>query len=244
MDLTTYQWMELRSNRGDMSQGHGEELRDRYQSAQEFAEALERCRSLVVPPLGGIPPKGGTTSAGKGPTWRRRWQAWVATAALAVVVVLGVLFIMRTSEGTLAVEIDMQLGKDVQVAVSHGGKEVRLVDAQSGWTLSLSAGKYDLAVKGGDDQFQLDSESVTVTRGGQVKVRVTRKPARLTVAPFDFKQAREYQSGARKQLSVPVETTNSIGMRLVFIPPGEFMMGSPKELIEEEMRLRGGDVLV
>ena len=35
---------------------------------------------------------------------------------------------------------------------------------------------------------------------------------------------------------MPVEITNSIGMKLVLIPPGEFMMGSPKELIEEELK--------
>ena len=35
---------------------------------------------------------------------------------------------------------------------------------------------------------------------------------------------------------MPVEITNSIGMKLVLIPPGEFKMGSPKELIEEELK--------
>ena len=40
---------------------------------------------------------------------------------------------------------------------------------------------------------------------------------------------------------MPVEITNSIGMKLVLIPPGEFMMGSPKELIEEELKAHGDD---
>jgi len=35
--------------------------------------------------------------------------------------------------------------------------------------------------------------------------------------------------------------TNSIGMKLVLIPPGEFMMGSPEELIEEEAKAHGDD---
>ena len=34
--------------------------------------------------------------------------------------------------------------------------------------------------------------------------------------------------------------TNSIGMKLVLIPPGEFDMGSSKELINDESRLCGG----
>ena len=35
--------------------------------------------------------------------------------------------------------------------------------------------------------------------------------------------------------------TNSIGMKLVLIPPGEFEMGSPKELIEEELKAHADD---
>ena len=49
------------------------------------------------------------------------------------------------------------------------------------------------------------------------------------------------QEAWAKYLSVPVEITNSIGMKLVLIPPGEFEMGSPKELIEEELKAHGDD---
>ena len=61
------------------------------------------------------------------------------------------------------------------------------------------------------------------------------------VAPFDEKKAKEHQEAWAKHLGVPVEITNSIGMKLVLIPPGEFMMGSPKELIEEELKAHGDD---
>ncbi len=56
------------------------------------------------------------------------------------------------------------------------------------------------------------------------------------VAPFDAKKAKEHQAAWARQLRIPVATTNSIGMTLVLIPPGEFGMGSPKELIEEELK--------
>ena len=59
------------------------------------------------------------------------------------------------------------------------------------------------------------------------------------VAPFDEKKAKEHQEIWAKYLGVPVEITNSIGMKLVLIPPGEFQMGSPKELIEEELKAVG-----
>jgi formylglycine-generating enzyme required for sulfatase activity len=48
------------------------------------------------------------------------------------------------------------------------------------------------------------------------------------VAPFDAAQAKAHQQAWADHLGVPVETTNSIGMKFVVIPPGEFMMGSPK----------------
>ncbi len=63
----------------------------------------------------------------------------------------------------------------------------------------------------------------------------------LAVAPFNEKTAKQHQSRLAKYLHVTVVQTNSIGMKLVLIPPGEFQMGSPKELIEEESRLHGGD---
>jgi formylglycine-generating enzyme required for sulfatase activity len=56
------------------------------------------------------------------------------------------------------------------------------------------------------------------------------------VAPFDATKAKEHQEGWAKHLGMPVEITNSIGMKLVLIPPGEFEMGSPTELIEEELK--------
>ncbi len=56
----------------------------------------------------------------------------------------------------------------------------------------------------------------------------------LAIAPFDETKAKEHQAAWAKHLGVPVEMTNSIGMKLVLIPPGEFMMGSPKEVIDEE----------
>jgi formylglycine-generating enzyme required for sulfatase activity len=48
------------------------------------------------------------------------------------------------------------------------------------------------------------------------------------VPPFDSAQARQHQEAWADHLGVDVEVTNSIGMKLVLIPPGEFTMGSPE----------------
>jgi formylglycine-generating enzyme required for sulfatase activity/serine/threonine protein kinase len=49
----------------------------------------------------------------------------------------------------------------------------------------------------------------------------------FAVASFDAGQAQEHQEKWAAHLGVPVEYTNSIGMKFRLIPPGEFLMGSP-----------------
>ncbi|MGA2254566.1 MAG: SUMF1/EgtB/PvdO family nonheme iron enzyme [Thermoguttaceae bacterium] len=56
----------------------------------------------------------------------------------------------------------------------------------------------------------------------------------LAIAPFDEKTAKAHQARWAKFLHVQPVQTNSIGMKLVLIPPGEFTMGSPKEYTEKE----------
>ena len=73
------------------------------------------------------------------------------------------------------------------------------------------------------------------------KLRSQLPPPPAAIAPFGEKRAKEHQQEWATYLGEPVETTNSIGMKLVLIPPGEFTMGSPKELIEEELKAHAGD---
>jgi len=54
----------------------------------------------------------------------------------------------------------------------------------------------------------------------------------MAVAPFDTQQAKKHQQAWADHLGVPVRTTNSIGMTLVLIPPGESDMGSSQEEVE------------
>jgi eukaryotic-like serine/threonine-protein kinase len=55
------------------------------------------------------------------------------------------------------------------------------------------------------------------------------------VAPFDAAQARSHQEAWAKHLGAVVETRNALGMTLVFVPPGEFIMGATPEEIEAEL---------
>jgi formylglycine-generating enzyme required for sulfatase activity len=62
------------------------------------------------------------------------------------------------------------------------------------------------------------------------------KDSALAVAPFDAAAAEKYQGVCAGRLNRPVELTNSIGMKLVLIPAGEFTMGSPEDEVEKFRR--------
>jgi formylglycine-generating enzyme required for sulfatase activity len=74
---------------------------------------------------------------------------------------------------------------------------------------------------------QADDEPLPQADGGPARIRPP-----LAAAPFNEKTAKQHQARWAKYLRLPVVQTNSIGMKLVLIPPGEFDMGSPKDLIE------------
>jgi formylglycine-generating enzyme required for sulfatase activity len=66
------------------------------------------------------------------------------------------------------------------------------------------------------------------------------------VAPFDGKTAVLHQKRWAKYLHTPVVKTNSMGMKLTLIPPGEFDMGTSREEINrvrDEGRKAGADEL-
>ena len=64
------------------------------------------------------------------------------------------------------------------------------------------------------------------------------KPA---IAPFDAAQAKQHQKEWADYLKVPVEWENSIGMKFVLVPPGEFPMGSSEEEIAGALAEAGND---
>jgi serine/threonine protein kinase len=55
----------------------------------------------------------------------------------------------------------------------------------------------------------------------------------MASVPFSSEQAVAYQAAWARYLAVPVEFTNSQGMKFRLIPPGEFLQGSPPEVVED-----------
>ena len=59
-------------------------------------------------------------------------------------------------------------------------------------------------------------------------VKVSTTPPPFVPLSLAEKEAKKLQEDSAAKLKVPVETTNEIGMKFVWIPPGHFMMGSPQ----------------
>lgn len=93
----------------------------------------------------------------------------------------------------------------------------------------------------------MDGAEVTVDKDGTIRARAggpgegqarTEGPwgepqsPPPAIAPFDATQARKHQEAWAEYLGVPIEMTNSIGMKFQLIPPGEFDMGSTGQEIE------------
>ena len=123
---------------------------------------------------------GGATAVAAGPARPApRRQKWLVAAGaalgLAAVVLVALFLILGNRRGTLVIESD---DPNAQVSVRQGGELVEVVDAQSGWKISLKAGRYELSVKGGPDQIVLDQNSVMVRHGDVTRVKLTLKRAK------------------------------------------------------------------
>lgn len=135
----------------------------------------------------------------------------------------------------------------MQVVVSRGGEEIELLQAENQWSAKLVNREYQVRLRGGEDRFEITNSQLTINRLGRAVVKLEIRPPVAVAGPVtpsqppiepakpplqvDDKQAKAHQAEWAKQLGVPVEYTNAIGMKFVLIPPGEFMMGStPAEI--------------
>jgi hypothetical protein len=112
---------------------------------------------------------------------RRTYWPWIlgaAAAAFLVVVALGIVVLVQTSNGTIRIELD---GDASGAEITVDGDEVSIAGLKE--PIKLRAGKHHLFVSGKD--FETVSESFTVKNGSNPVLRVTLqpKPAELAKRP-------------------------------------------------------------
>ncbi len=170
---------------------------------------------------------------------------------------------LTTGSGTLVIETD---DENVKVVIDGAGNEVTL---RGGGVeeLTLRPGDYKIAAL--KDGKPVKQQLVSITRNGRTVVRISLEPAtaaassnsakppdRATdpwpkdapppaIAPFDAVQAKQYQQAWAKYLGVPVDNSNSLGMKLRLIPPGRFRMRPDYEVtITKPFRLGTYEVTI
>ncbi len=147
------------------------------------------------------------------PWWLDRRKLAAAGAGGLLVILLGIWVVVRDKEG----------------------KEVARVPMPEGGSVAL-----ETAAK---------TEASTERKSGDKAPQSKTSPAPLppwtlpadapapAIAPFDAARAKEHQAAWANYLGVEVESENSLGMKFVLIPPGEFDMGSTEaevaKLLEE-----------
>ena len=192
----------------------------------------------------------------------------VAAGAALLLLLLGVVLMIKTPEGTIVVRVDEA---DAEISVDDEKVTLKTPGDDEPVEVEVLEGKHTLQVtKGGFETF---TEEFTIDSGGKETIRVELRPlekrvaARIgeplpstqkgkanpaeapkpetttatqapppAIAPFAPDEAKQHQQAWADHLGVPVELTNSIGMKMVLIPPGEFMMGSSEEEIEALMK--------
>ncbi|GEM_PF-3318630 len=131
---------------------------ERYQTPAEVAAALSPLSLL------------GRGAGGEGRSHRRKTGA-LLTAAAGFVLLLGGIIYVTTDNGQLKIESSVD---DVQVVVSKGGKEIEVIDLKSGSTVKrLPSGAYDIKLKGDRVDAKLDRNGFTMTRWGEIVVKLT-----------------------------------------------------------------------
>lgn len=157
------------------------------------------------------------------------WKWTTGTAAAALLILLGIVIVVQTDKGTVTITFANASAAE-KCTVHVDSRQIRIENL--GKPITLTPGDYYLVVKHGD--IEVETKRITIPSGKNVAAVIEYKPAGppespvLVKAPFDAVQAKRHQEAWAKRLGMPVVKTNSTGMKMVLIPPGEFMMGSQR----------------
>ncbi|HVC93320.1 MAG TPA: formylglycine-generating enzyme family protein, partial [Pirellulales bacterium] len=171
---------------------------------------------------------------------RRRLRV---VGGVSVMLLSGIVLFIVTGKGTVRIEIN-----DPAIEVVVDGTSATVKGATSE-PIELRAGVHVLRIKYRELDFE--TNKFTLNRGDTVTLKVELLPGMvraasgevalgerplLAIAPFDTEHATALQEAWAKHLGTEVTITNSLGMKLRLIPPGEFLMGTDQAEIRKLLR--------
>lgn len=151
----------------------------------------------------------------------RRKRTWAAIlGSLAALLVAAVVYI-QTDQGTVEIESD---DANIEVRIEQNGKLVTILDHKQNKQVRLRSGVYEAKLDQPDEDLVLDTNGFTLKRGGKEVVKVRRTPPTAAAWPFMAEEAKRQQARWAHYLETTPRITNTVGMDLMLLPPGEFMM--------------------
>lgn len=195
----------------------------------------------------------------RGRWWRSRRARIAAGGLAATLIVLGIVISVRTPVGTIVLEMD-QAGIAGAVVTVDGRNKITIRTGVGEEPIEVTADEKKHLLKVSKGGFETFTHEFTMRKGKNAPIQLRLVPIGATVAakgpasadktgwhgwpddtpppaiaPFDAEQAKNHQEAWAKYLGVPVEYTNSIGMKFRLIPPGEFVMGRKADELKEAL---------
>jgi len=171
---------------------------------------------------GNSPDDGHPNAAAVGrPPWRRRWPVLAAAGASGLLLIwLGIWVVIRDERGQEVARVRLPDGGSV---------------TQEPEPISPRPGTPGEEVRSGRRTGPGPGEGPTTSPcpgtpgrggGGEGPWNLPPDAPPPAIAPFDAASAKAHQAAWANYLGVPIEMQNSIGMKFMLIPPGEFDMGA------------------
>jgi serine/threonine protein kinase len=185
------------------------------------------------------------------PGWRGlppRWRVGLVCAAAAAALLAGVLIVIKDREGKVVATVETKDRADVTLDPEYTA-EIKPSDGAA----PMESDRRPHAPRGENHAERgsyagRDEVATAIPKTQDLSPKTSPNPKSkienpksadappAAIAPFDEDQARQHQQAWADHLGVPLEHTNSIGMKFILIPPGEFTMGSTPEEIEETLK--------
>jgi eukaryotic-like serine/threonine-protein kinase len=217
------------------------ELSGRPQSAREVAERLSSVANDQAQRVG-IPlanrGSAGTRASSLRPTKPPYWRVALVCAATAIVA--GVVIAIKNREGRIVATVQTENRADIKLDPEYtaGVKPSAPDDERISKHRSAAPAEKVANIPAPAGR---PTPRAFLIRPAAPPMAWPADAPRPAIAPFDEDQAKKHQQEWADYLKLPLERTNSIGMKLVLIPPGEFMMGGTPEEIEQTLDLVGED---
>jgi WD40 repeat protein len=106
---------------------------------------------------------------------RHTWRTLAAAACLLAMAAAPwwapPVYRFATNQGLLVIE---PFDPGIEVQITRNGEEVKVLDEQTGNSLTLAAGNYEVSLLKAGNDVRLERDTITLSRGGHEVVRITR----------------------------------------------------------------------